>query len=42
MRQHIRYGLDNVVRGIAERSDAVDENVEKEKSSRPKKLYTRM
>ena len=42
MRQHIRYGLDNVVRGIAERSDAVDENVEKEKSSRRKKLYTRM
>ncbi|HET6962600.1 MAG TPA: GntR family transcriptional regulator [Terriglobia bacterium] len=38
MRQHIRYGLDSVVRGIAERSDAVDEIVERGKPARSQKV----
>jgi DNA-binding GntR family transcriptional regulator len=36
MRQHIRYGLDNVVRGIAERSEQLEEEVAKEKPKRRK------
>jgi DNA-binding GntR family transcriptional regulator len=38
MRQHIRYGLDNVVRGIAERTDVADKSVEPEKRLRRKKV----
>jgi DNA-binding GntR family transcriptional regulator len=41
MRQHIRYGIDNVVRGIAESSEGIDENVERGKPSRSKKVPTR-
>jgi DNA-binding GntR family transcriptional regulator len=38
MRQHIRYGLDSVVRGIAERSDVAAEVVDREKPGPRKKL----
>jgi DNA-binding GntR family transcriptional regulator len=38
MRQHIRYGIDNVVRGIAERNDAGVENADKENPGRSKKV----